>query len=184
MNTEPVYKLEPDKIRQNLIELEPIEDVYIRRYWFPARLQVIVKERIPLLTLYADENSPAVAFFTQDGVLIGSEYLPLPPSIQTLKVLAVGNYREWDNTKILTIQKIADYIEQLTSEKVEYVDIRNTSDVYVKINNLKLRIGGLDSGIYDRLSRLASIKQQLKTFNKPVQYVDLRWRNSVYIKTQ
>lgn len=182
--SEPIYKFETDKVKVSLLELEPIEDVYIRRYWYPARLQIIVKERIPILSIYTDENSPSVAFYTQDGVLVGPEYLPLPENMQTIKVITTGNLKEWDTTKIDSIKKIVEYIEQLTSGKVEYIDLRNENDIYAQTPIAKLRIGGLDDGIYDRVSRLTSVLPNLKKIVKPVKYIDLRWRNTVYVKTE
>lgn len=184
VTSEPIYKFETDKVKVSLMELEPLEDAYIRRYWFPARLNIVVKERVPSLLIYADENSPAIAFFTKDGVLIGPEYLPLPENIKTLKVLVSGNIKEWDKTKIETINRLAEYTTLVTSDSVEYIDLRNQNDVFIKTSNMLLRIGSLDDGMYDRVSRMASINPKLKQITKPIKYIDLRWKNAAYIKTE
>ncbi|MBR1754877.1 cell division protein FtsQ/DivIB [bacterium] len=184
VTTEPIYKFETDKIRLNLNELEPIEDIYIRRYWFPARLQIIVKERTPVISIYTGESETPIAFYTDDGVLIGGDYLPLPESIKTLKVIANGSFREWDKEKIDAITNLARYLEQLTNEKVETINISSENDVYIKITSYLLRVGEFDSSVYERISRLASILPNIKLVTKPIKYIDLRWKGAAYIKTE
>ena len=68
------------------MKLTPVEDVYIRRYAFPARIQIILKERIPVMMIAPDEKSQPVAFFTTDGKLIGREFLPLKTKYPTIKI--------------------------------------------------------------------------------------------------
>lgn len=180
----PIYKFETDKIKLNLLELEPIEDIYIRRYWFPARLKIILKERVPTISIYTESSTSAVSFFTEDGVLIGSDYLPLPEDIKTIKVVASNNFREWDKTKTDEILNISRYIEQITSEKIECINMLNSQDIYVKIPSILLRIGPLDAGIYERTSRLTSILPQINRVTEPIKYIDLRWKDAAYIKTE
>ena len=111
----PLYMARTNGIKQELLQLKPIENVYIRRYAFPARLQIILRERMPAITIAPDEKAPAVAFFTTDGTLIGREFLPLNDNYKTIKVLSYGNkqddYQKWDLKKIKEIQKIVRYIE-------------------------------------------------------------------------
>lgn len=182
VSDEPIYRFETGSIKTNLSELEPIEDVFIRRYWFPARIQIIIKERIPLITISRDENSPAEAFFTKDGVLVGKDYLPLNPSIKTTKVIVGGNYREWDKNKIDYLDRLAKRVKHYSNEDVLYIDLRNPNDVFVQIPSCKLRLGGQDEGIFERITRIPSILPQVKGLGKPVQYIDLRWKNACYIK--
>jgi cell division septal protein FtsQ len=181
---EPIYKFETDKIRLNLLELEPIDDIYIRRFWFPARLQIIVKERIPLLSIHTSGETPAIAFFTNDGVLIGEDYLPLPQTIQTIKVIAPTNFREWDKTKVDEITNYVDYVERLLNEGVEGINLSNEKDIYVKTKSLLLRVGSFDDSLYDRTARIKAIQSKLNQINKPIKYIDLRWKNTAYIKTE
>ena len=183
VSNEPIYKFDTGKIRANLLELEPVDDIYIRRYWFPARLQIIVKERVPLISVYSDENSTMISFFTEDGVLIGGDYLPLQNSVETIKVLSNNGFRQWDKTKIDMIKSVCDYVEEVTTDRVNYVDMRNESDVFIKLNGIKLRVGTLDDGIYDRVSRIVGIIPQLNKITKSIDYIDLRWKSAAYIKT-
>lgn len=184
--SKPIYRLETDEIKQNIMQLDPIEDVYIRRFWFPARLQIIVEEKVPLITISPDLNTPPVAFFAKGGKLIGRDYMPLSKSFKTTLVLVYGtkgdDYRNWDNEKIKTLEKIAKSVEANSGEKVEYIDLRNPKDPYVKVKSVNIRLGTLDETVFDRINRLPSILPQIKTLDKKIKYVDLRWKDANYIK--
>ena len=133
----PIYMAKTSDIKKNIMKLAPIEDVYIRRYAFPARIQIILKERVPAMLIAPDEKSQPVAFFTTDGKLIGREFLPLKKEYNTIKVLSYGNkgddYHKWDLKKIKELEKIKNYVEAYSKESVEYIDLRNPEYFFVKI---------------------------------------------------
>ncbi len=184
----PVYMARTDAIKKELLKLSPIEDVYIRRYAFPARLQIIVKERIPIITIAPDEKVSPVAFFTSDGKLIGHEYLPLSPSYKTIKVLSYGNkgddYHKWDLKRLHEIEKINKYVETYSKEPVQYIDFRNPNDVYVRIKTVNIRIGRIDENVYKRIERIPSILPQVKLVDSKVKYLDLSWEKVNYLKLE
>ena len=150
----PLYMAKTSSIKKELLQLKPIENVYIRRYAFPARIQIIVRERIPVIMISPDEKLVPVAFFTTDGTLIGHEYLPFK----------------------------AQYVETYSKEQVEYVDFRNPNDVYVKIKTVNIRLGKLDDEVYKRIERIPSILPQVKPVEKKVKYLDLSWDKVNYLK--
>lgn len=182
----PIYRLHTDSIRQNILQLEPLEDVYIRRFWFPARLQIIVEERVPLLTISPNIKTPPVAFFATGGKLIGRDYLPLDKSFKTILVLTYGargdDYRTWNNEKVQFIARIAKAVEANSKEKVEYIDLRLPRDVYVKVKTANIRLGQLDDTVFDRINRIPTILPQVKMLDKKIKYIDLRWKDANYIK--
>ena len=182
----PIYRLETDDIKHNILQLEPIEEVYIRRFWFPARLQIIVEERVPILTISPKENVAPIAFFARGGKLIGRDYMPLPKSFKTILVLSYGargdDYRNWDNEKIKLIEKVAKAVRVNSNEEVEYIDFRTPKDVYVKVKTANIRLGDLDDTVFERIKRIPSILPQVKTLDKKIKYVDLRWKDANYIK--
>ncbi len=184
----PIYMARTDSIKDELMKLAPIEDVYIRRYAFPARMQIILRERIPSITISPDAKVPPIAFFTTDGKLIGREFLPLRPSYKTILVLSYGNkgddYRKWDLNKIRQIEKIAGYVETYSKEPVEYIDFRNPDDVYVKIKTVNIRLGKIDENVYKRIERIPSILPQVKLVDSKVKYLDLSWEKVNYLKLQ
>lgn len=182
----PIYRLETDEIKNNIMKLEPVEDVYIRRLWFPARLQIIVKERIPVVTVSPGPNLSPVAFFAGTDTLIGRDYMPLPKEFKTIRVFSSGikgdDYRHWDAERIRLIENIAKAVNDSSKEEVVYIDFRNPKDVYVKIKSVNIRLGDLDETVFERISRISSILPQIKTLDKTIKYVDLRWKNANYIK--
>ncbi len=182
----PLYMARTNSIKKELMQLAPIENVYIRRYAFPARIQIIIRERTPVITISPDIKSPPVAFFTTDGTLIGREFLPLDKSYKTILVLTYGNkgddYRKWDLEKIKEIQKIVKYVETYSKEQVEFVDFRNPNDIFVKIKTVNIRVGKLDENVYKRIERIPSILPQVKDVETKVKYLDLSWEKVNYLK--
>jgi len=182
----PLYMARTNSIKKELMQLAPVENVYIRRYAFPARIQIIIRERTPVITISPDVKSAPVAFFTTDGKLIGREFLPLDKSYKTILVLSYGNkgddYHKWDLDKIKEIQKIVKYVESYSKEQVEYVDFRNPNDIFVKIKTVNIRIGKLDENVYKRIERIPSILPQVKDVETKVKYLDLSWEKVNYLK--
>lgn len=182
----PIYRFDTTEIKQDIMQLEPIENVYIRRFWFPARLQIIVEERTPIITISPKENVPPIAFFATGGKLIGRDYMPLPKSFKPILVLSYGtrgdDYRNWKWEKIKLIEKVAKAVKLNSNEEVQYVDLRNAKDVYVRVKTANIRLGKLDDTVFSRIERIPSILPQIKTLDKKIKYIDLRWKNANYIK--
>lgn len=182
----PIYRFETDEIKSNIMNLDPIDNVYVRRFWFPARLQIIVEEKVPVLTISPSETVPPIAFFARGGTLIGREYMPLSPSLPTTLVISYGlrgdDYRNWNNEKIILIDNIAKAVKLSSGEEVQYIDFRNPKDIYVKIKTANIRLGELDDAVFERIKRIPSILPQVKMLDKPIKYIDLRWKNTNYIK--
>ena len=184
----PIYMARTSSIKKELMQLEPVENVYIRRYAFPARMQIILRERTPFITIAPDIKASPVAMFTTDGKLIGKEFLPLSKSYKTILVLSYGNkgddYHKWDLKKLKEIQKIVKYIETYSKETVEYVDFRNPNDIYVKINTVNIRLGKIDDTVFKRIERIPSILPQVKQVKAKVKYLDLSWEKVNYLKLE
>ena len=124
--------------------------------------------------------------YTEDGTFIGQDFMPISPKLKTIKVLAQANgesgYLKWNLQKINEIQKIAKSVEEYSEEPVEYVDMRNPNDVYVKIKSTKIRLGKIDGAVYERIERIPSIIPQIKLINKNVEYLDISWEKVNYLK--
>ena len=181
---QPIFLVKTDDITKSITQLEPIQNVYIRRFWFPARLQIIVIERNPIVTISPNLEAPPIAFFSSDGKLIGREYMPLDENYDTVAVITYGSgddYRNWDVQKVKNFKKLADLIKAETGENVEYIDYRNPKDVYIKIPTTSIRLGSMNPSVFSKINRLPSLLPQVKMINKKVKYIDLRW-DSNYIK--
>lgn len=182
----PIYMAKTDNIKEKLLQFPPVDEVYIRRYAFPARLQIIVRERQPYISISPDIKVKPVAFFTKDGKLIGREYLPLKPEYKTLLVLSYGNkgddYSKWDMKKLQKLEKIAKYVEIYSKEPVEYIDLRNPADVYVKIKSVNIRLGKTDETVFERIKRIPSILPEVQLVDTKIKYLDLSWEKVNYLK--
>lgn len=184
----PIYMAKTAGIKKEIEKLPPVKEAYIRRYAFPARLQIILKERVPVVTIAPDAKVAPVAAFSEDGVMMGKEFLPLKSEFKTILVLSYGNkgddYKKWDTAKIQQFEKIAAYIETYSKEKVEYIDCRNPHDVFVKIRSVNIRLGKLDETVFKRIEKLPSILPQVKLMDSKVKYLDLSWEKVNYLKLE
>lgn len=181
---QPIFMVKTDNLKKSIMQLEPVRDVYIRRFWFPARLEIIIIERTPAITIAPDIDVPPIAFFSTDGKLIGREYMPLNEDFKTVRVITYGSgddYRNWDKAKVQNLKKLAATVEIDSGETVEYIDYRNPKDVYVKIPTANIRLGSFNAGTFDKIHRIPSLLPQVKMLNKKVKYIDLRWDTN-YIK--
>ena len=184
VSTRPIFLVKTDNLKNSIMQLEPVQNVYIRRFWYPARLQIIIIERTPVITISPDIDVEPIAFFSADGKLIGRDYMPLPHEYNTVRVITYGSgddYRNWDKTKVNNFRKLASLVEADSGERVEYIDYRNPQDVYVKIPTVNIRLGSFNSGCFDKIHRIPSLLPQVKMLNKKVKYIDLRWDTN-YIK--
>lgn len=183
----PIFLMNTDDIKKSILKISPIQDVYIKRFWFPARIEILVQEREPAITIAPNETVPPIAFYTKDGKIIGRAYLPLNPCFKTVKVLTYGDWssnNKFDKEKIKFIMTIARDIEQASKEPVQYIDLRNTDDVYVQIPSVKIKLGAVSMLTYQdtlkKINDLPSILPKVKILNKKVKYIDLRWQNNLY----
>ena len=165
----PIFLMDTSSIKESILKIPPIENVYIKRFWLPARIEILVQEREPAITIAPNENVPPIAFYTKDGKLIGRAYMPLHPSFKTVKVLTYGNYAgdgKMDAEKIKFITTIAKDIEQASKEPVQYIDWRNPDDIYVQIPTVKIKLGSISPLTYPdtlkKINGLPSILPKIK----------------------
>lgn len=183
----PIFMQKTDELKKILLTLPPVEDVYIRRYAFPARMDFIFKERIPVISVIPDINSQPFAYFTQDGTLVGKEYAPYIANFHTLNILSTGYkndaYHDWKKENVDELLRFAKYVETCSKESVEYIDYRNPDDVFVKISSIKIRLGKLDDSAFERVQRLTAILPEIKLMDVRIKYLDLRWKDP-YLKLE
>lgn len=183
----PIFLVNTDGIKESILKIPPIQNVYIKRFWLPARIEILVQEREPAITIAPNEDVPPIAFYTKDGKLIGRAYMPLNPVYKTVKVLTYGSYggsAKMSADKIKFLTTIAKDVEQASKEPVQYIDIRNPDDIYVQIPTVKIKLGSVSPLTYPdtlkKISDLPAILPKVKILNKKVKYVDLRWQNNLY----
>ncbi len=183
----PIFFMPVSPIKHELYKNNAIKSVYIRRYGFPARIQIIIRERIPMVVIKPDINQRPVAYATTDNVVVTNKnFMRFAQSDSTLKIITKNPEfrKDWTIEKIRYIDKIAKTVETYSKEKVQYVDMRNPNDVYIKIDSANIRLGVLDSSVFERIKRIYTILPQLDNVDEKIKYVDLSWDKVNYLKIQ
>ncbi len=181
----PIFLVSVKPIKQELFKIPVIKNIYVRRYGFPARIQIIIRERIPIAIIKTDLKAKPVAFFTSDGILITNKnYMNLAETKSALKILTRSFHTGKGLTvkKIRYVEKIVKAVETYSGEKVEYIDMRNPNDVYVKIHTTSIRLGALDSTVFERIKRIYTILPQIEEVDAQIKYIDLSWDKVNYLK--
>ncbi|MCD7740529.1 MAG: FtsQ-type POTRA domain-containing protein [Candidatus Gastranaerophilales bacterium] len=188
LKREPIYKINPAKTTNQIEQLTPIKRAYVRRYWFPARIIVMIEEVTPAIIISPTEEAREIAAYALTGELIGREYLPLKDNFDTVKVLSYGtkgdDYTKWDIEKINNIYKLAKTIEDYAGEKVLYIDLRVPHNAYVQIESSKIKLGEIDVSVYERIKAIHDILPAVKKMELKTKYIDLSWKDSKYIKEE
>ncbi len=183
----PIFAMPVTPIKHELYKIPAVKSVYVRRYGFPARIKIIIRERTPMAVIKTDMNKLPVAFVTTDDVMVTNKnFMHLAESDSTLKILVKNPEfrKDWTVERVNYINKIAKEIETYSNEKVQYVDMRNSNDVYVKINSTNIRLGVLDSSVFERIKRIYTILPKLNSVDGEVKYIDLSWDKVNYFKLQ
>jgi len=189
MPDKPVYLINTKSIENKILELTAVKKVFIRRYWFPARLKIIIDERTPVLSITPTPKvSPIAVFTNDDGVvkILGRDYLPLPPSKETYKIVTYDQFPLWKPNQVQYITQFANYVETATSEKLEYIDIRNPDDVFIQLRDIRLKIGRINgSTTFANVDKIRSVLPEALKIKEDIEYIDLRWDNvSIKLKNK
>lgn len=181
----PLYMLDVKGFEDKISEIKTVKSVHIRRYWFPARMQIVIEDKMPVLMIAANEHAKPAAFFVEDGTLLGAELLPKNEKLYPLKVLSTGeqdNFIRWKSDKINYLLNLAEKAEQYSGEEVEYIDFRQPHNIFIKIKSVLIDLGEPDEKAYDRLKAIKTILKNSDKIDKKIEYVDLRWDVTRYIK--
>lgn len=182
-----IFRLDTTELEKNISQLQPVKKVYVRRYWFPARLVITVDERTPAFLLAPNLESEPNSILSQDGVLIDHEYLPFNSSIKAKKLLTYGVKNGldevWDKRSVDELLKLVKAIEAYSGWQVQYIDFRKQNDVYIMLDKYLVRFGEIDSTSQKRVKKIASIIPKLSEY-KNIKYIDLRWEESSYLRLE
>lgn len=183
-----IFRLETRELEDNISQLQTVKKVYVRRYWFPARLNIILDERTPAFLLVPNLESEPRSALTTDGIILDHDYLPFDASIKTKKLLTYGVRdgvdETWDKKKVEDLLKLIKAFEIYSNQEVQYIDIRNQKDVYIMLKEYLIRLGEINDSTFDRARLIASILPEAKKINQKIKYIDLRWEDSYYLRLE
>ena len=181
-----IFRLDTTEIENNLLKLQPVKKVYIRRLWHPARLNIIIEERTPVFLITPTLESEPISAITTDGILIDREYMPISPKFHTYKIITYGvrgdDYEKWNKERVDEILCLTKAIETYSGQNIEYIDLRNPTDVYIKLSNVLIRFGEINDTALKRAKWIATILPEAAKFKQKIKYIDLRWEDAHYIK--
>lgn len=185
-----IFRLDTRELEENISKLSPVKKVYVRRYWFPARLVITLDERTPAFLLTPNLDSPPNSALTTDGVLIDHDYLPFDPSIKAKKLLTYGVRNGldevWDKKRVEDIVKLTKAIEAYSNQQIQYIDLRNQEngkeDAYIMLQNYLIRFGQIDDSSLSRAKYIASLLTEAQKRKEKIKYIDMRWDDSYYFR--
>lgn len=184
VSEKPIYLLNTDALKKALLKLDPIQKVVIRKYWLPARMKLVIIEKQPLFIVYGSNNSLPKYVIADDASKINKKYLPLPENKNknTYKIILPGPERKWTTDIVDKYETIIHIAELSTKQNVEYLDLSNPNDIYIKTPSLTIRLGEMDATVIERLSRLKPVYPSIKNLKAKIDYIDLRWDNALSLK--
>ncbi len=181
----PLYMLDVKGFEDKISEIKTVKTVHIRRYWFPARMEIVIEDKMPILMIAPNQTAKPAAFFVEDGTLLGADLLPKNEKLYPLKVITTGekdNFVKWDIEKIKFFINLAEKVTQYSGEDVEYIDYRQPNNIYIKIKSVLIDIGEPNENLYERLKSIKTILANIDKIDQKIEYVDLRWEVTKYIK--
>jgi len=183
-----IFRLNTKELEENISQLQPIKKVYIRRCWWPARLTIMVDERVPAFLIAPNLETEPNSALTTDGVMIDHDYLPLRGNFKAKKLLTYGikdGYDEiWDKKKVDEIIKVVKAVETYSGQEVRYIDLRDSKNIYVMIQDYLIRLGELNDTVLKRIEKIASILPKAKTVEEKIKYIDLGWDDAQYFRLE
>jgi hypothetical protein len=152
-------------------------------------MQIVIEDKMPILMIASNPTAKPAAFFVEGGTLLSAELLPKNQKLYPLKVLTTGanqsdNFINWKENRINQLLELADKTREYTGEEVEYIDVNDPHNVFIKIKSVLIDIGELDGQAYTRLQSIVYILENLDKIDKKIKYVDLRWDVAKYIKIE
>ncbi|MBQ4122314.1 FtsQ-type POTRA domain-containing protein [bacterium] len=181
----PLYKINPAELTHKLESLPPVKRAYIRRYWLPSRLVIMLEEEEPAIIISPTETTQEIIAFSKSGKIIPKEYLPLDSKFKPVRILSYGtqgdDYEQWDKEKITKLYNLAYYVKTYANEDVLYIDLRQPHNIFIQLQNIKIRLGELDDTAFERIKSIQDIMPELKILKENIKYVDLAWETK-YLK--
>ncbi len=188
LERKPLYRINPANIAVEIEKLPPVKRVYVRRFWLPARLVVMVEEVTPAITIAPSEEAPSIAAYAIGGEFIPREYLPLSDEYKVTKILSYGtkgdDYNLWKPEKIETLNKLAKLTELYSGENVKYIDLREPHNAYIQLESVKLKLGEIDESAFERIKSIHDILPEIQSYLEKTKYIDLSWKDSKYLKLE
>ena len=173
---EPLFKLETDVVQSRLSKDLRIEEVSVRRR-LPHKLEVTIKERIPLATVSCDYG---YLDLDRNAVIIDSYKSLKTMQIPMITGAAVHDLYIGDELDDELIKKILDFLQRLDEETLNHIsEVAIIEENYIVMYSaterpVQIRIGKLER-LDEKAALTADFLRDLETNPHPVEYVDFNY---------
>lgn len=165
---QPLYRIDPQEIRAQVLSNPAVSDAKVRRWLFPARLEVSIREREPLARL---KDGQVVDF---EGVVFK---LPEGASGVKLELSAPLKDGRLEGEPLEALRELALYGGGLAGT----VDMSKPGEWTGKLNGVDIRFGE-GRAIAEKLHVFRHLLPLAITGSRAVEYVDLRSPESPVVK--
>lgn len=171
----PLYRLDPRWIASQVSDIPAVSRVAVRRWLFPARLEMNVIERQALVALLGPGNN---RWMDQEGVVFTASPQIMKPrfGIKVWSDLAPGK-RLPPGMQDRLFELMAAWPAKLDGR----VDLRNPKDVYLAVDGWPVRFGELKD-VPIKFEMLVKLKPVAEKYRDRLQYIDLRYPASPTFK--
>ena len=167
----PLYMLNPQGIAAQLGAIPSVAQVAVRRWLFPARLEVMILERQALVRVEGPKGEPVSRWIDQEGVVfaapgahikarfpirVWTELQPgdrLPPEVQT---------------------HLFELLNAWPKQAEGRLDLRKPRDVYAAIAGVPVRLGEV-SEIALKFAMFDHVQPEAKKYKDRLKYINLRF---------
>lgn len=171
----PLYRIDPQHIARQLAGVPAIARVGVRRWLFPARLELVVLERQALLGV---EGPGGPYWMDQEGVVFAAPSGAVKPRfpIRVQSGLKPGGRLAAKDRDGLFALLMA-WPKQASGR----IDMRKAGDARVMVGGMAVRLGGL-SDVPAKFAMLDQLRPLAKPYANRLEYIDLRFVESPSFK--
>lgn len=169
----PLFRIDPRLIRARLMELEAVEDVKVRRWLFPARVEIVLQERVPVVRV---EGKASPTYLDSAG-----KAFTLPPGAKPEKAIALGVHLASASLAPADRTALRRLLDTWPKGSVGVVDMRDPASWSARIDGIRVLLGtseALDEKfrVFEHLIPLA------RQGGKRLEYIDLRFPEAPTIR--
>lgn len=167
----PLFLVDPALMRARLKHLEGVEDVKVRRWLLPARVEVTIKERSPILRVAGGS-----AYLDAKGVPFRLPRAVAPEAIPIEALVA---------SRSLSVPEQAalkDLVTHWPKGVRGTVDLRRASAWSATLDGVQVLLGGPEA-IPEKLRLYSHLLPLARKSGKAIRYMDLRFPEAPTVRT-
>jgi cell division septal protein FtsQ len=183
---QPLYTIDPEQLAASMKErFILIDRVYVRRYLFPARLQINLMEKMPWAEVYESPDAPRpYAVLTQGAdekyTLIDlKDYHYNPDPVRPLPKVVVPQMVGLRPRFIAKLDTLLHQLQSVRGMHFQYLDSSVPDQLLARFDVVDVHIGRLEPATTARLERLIPLIPKIHEMKDQITSVDLRWSNQI-----